>query len=301
MAFGPSDFADDTDFERHTLTLLGTHRVRVPDPDFTYDIRGSRAGQGRQTLRVPSLDRQGQSEALQESLRPIGFAAAYKTLDMLVEHVLRANGAPANRLRRFDQKSGLLTSRPTSPPIPLDTHPALWDRLAKLYREFQEARHAITHRRATPSGGDLRIYDDQRRPIDTVTSDEIGAFAAAVHALAELVIEGSADSRRVQIVAWHLNALNTRHSLPSLAAIDPRANRRRLQIDLVPADSQLRFDVARAREAIESQVGPSLWDLELYAGERLFAGRWEDVPDKGAITFVFDPAFPPPWLTEHLP
>jgi hypothetical protein len=219
---------------------------------------------------------------------------------MLVEHVLRANGAAASWLRRFDQKRALLVSRPTHLPIPLDTQPALWDRFAKLYAGFQEARHAITHRRATLSAGDLRIYDDQRRPIDTVTSDEIGAFAAAVHALAELVIEGSDDSRRLSMVAWHLNALNTRHSLPTLSAVDPNANRRRLQIDLVPVDSQLRFDVARAREAIETPADPSLWDLELYAGGRLFVGRWEDVPDTSADTFDFDPSFPPPWLTEHL-
>jgi hypothetical protein len=52
---------------------------------------------------------------------------------------------------------------------------------------------------------------------------------------------------------------------------------------------------------IERQGEPSLWGLELYAGGRLFVGRWEDVPDRSADTFEFDPAFPPPWLTEHLP
>lgn len=69
---------------------------------------------------------------------------------------------------------------------------------------------------------------------------------------AELVIEGSSDDRRVEIVAWHLNGLRARHRLPDLAALDPNAYRRLLEMDLIELDEGLlRFDVESARETID--------------------------------------------------
>jgi hypothetical protein len=97
----------------------------------------------------------------------------------------------------------------------LDARRDRWDRLAKSYVALQQARHAATHRRAQATqAGDLEIYDEQAKLIEVVSSDEIDAFAAAVHAAAELVIEGSHDERRLKIVASHLNGLQARHGCP---------------------------------------------------------------------------------------
>jgi hypothetical protein len=219
---------------------------------------------------------------------------------MLVEHVLRANGATAGRLS-FATKANQARSRPSQLPRPLDACPALWDRLARLYNDLEEARHAITHRRANAVGRDLQIYDEQRRLIDTVTESDIAAFAGALHGLAELVIEGSDDQRRVGMVAWHLNQLTARHGMPRLPATDPQAGRRLLKADLVAlGDGRVQLDVADARKAVNSQPGPSLWDLELYTGASVFVGRWEDLPDPSAATYEFELASPPDWLTEEV-
>jgi hypothetical protein len=149
--------------------------------------------------------------------------------------------------------------------------------------------------------GILQIYDEQRRLIDTVTESEIAAFAGAVHGLAELVIEGSDDQRRVGMVAWHLNQLSARHGMPPLPATDPQAGRRLLKADLVAlGDGRVQLDVADARKAVNSQPGPSLWDVELYTGASVFVGRWEDLPDPIAATYEFELASPPDWLTEEV-
>jgi hypothetical protein len=220
---------------------------------------------------------------------------------MLVEHVLRANGASASRLS-FRTKERTLATRPSLLPTPLDTRSDLWDRLAAVYVAFADARHAVTHRRAqATTAGDLEVYDNARRLTDTIRTAEIEAFAAAVHTVAELVIDASDDSRRVGIAAWSLNALGARHRLAALSATDPNAARRLLVMNLdVQDDGLLRFDSALARRTVAGQT-PSLWDLRLHAGERIFVGHWEDVPDPDADALDFHSASPPPWLSEIVP
>jgi hypothetical protein len=299
VAFTPVDFAEDTDFERFVLDRLGTHRVRPAEPDIIHDVRG--VSGGTTVMAGAAVAGAGLREELRRSLHPLGFGAAYKVLDMLVEHVLRANGTSAARLT-FKEKKRALAKRPHVLPVPLDGHPDLWDRLSRLYVELQQGRHAVTHRRAQPTAaGDLEIYDGARRLIGTVASAEIEAFAAAVHAVAELVIDASDENRRVSIVAWHLNALRPRHGLPALPASDPNAGRRLLVMNLERlGDGRLRFDVDRARQAVDEQV-PSVWDLQLHGDGRVFVGRWEDLPDTSATTVDFHPASPPKWLSEEIP
>jgi hypothetical protein len=228
----------------------------------------------------------------------LGFGAAYKILDLLVEHVLRANGSAA--VRTFSQKSRALGVRPRNLPVPLDDRPGLWDRIAATYVAFQ--------RPGTPS---LTGRPKLRLPVTwrfTTTAAywwkgsaalSSPAFAAAVHALAEAVIDEDRDPRRLNLAAWQLNALGVRHGLSSLAATDPDAGRRLLRTELTELDSGLvHFNVARAREIVSGQP-PGVRDFELPAGRRDFVGRWEDVPD-GDDGIDFHPASPPPWLSEQV-
>jgi hypothetical protein len=298
--FSRDGFADDTDYERFVLDRLGTHRVRVTEPSAIYDRRGMEAGAWNTTVTVgTAVAGTRPREELRQSLRPLGFGAAYKVLDMLVEHVLRANGAKG-RLE-YEKKKSKITKRPVSLPTPLDAHPELWDRSAALYGEFLEARHAVTHRRAQVTAtGDLE-YREASQLEKTIPSTEIESFAAAVHALAELVIDARDDDRQVKIVTWHLNELRARHGLRLLPATDPNAHRRLLKMDIIGLDDGLfRFEVADARKTIDGQ-SPSLWDLRLYVNDRVFVGRWEEMSDHSASVFDFHPASPPQWLSEEVP
>ena len=305
MAFNPNEFAEDTDYERFTVDRLGLHRVRIAEPGLIYHDEANPEGGRRGSITVKggvAVEGAEAREELRRSLRPLGFGAAYKTLDMLVEHVLRGNGVGGARMS-FARKRTALSTRPASLPVPLDGRPELWDRMATLYVAFEEARHAITHRRAQVTrSGDLEVYDDSRARIDTIFSVEVAAFAAAVHVLAEAVIEVDRDGRRAAIVAWHLNTLATRHGLPNLPATDPEAGRRLLISELTPLENGLvRFDVVRARGIVTHQQPPSLWDLEVRIGARVFAGRWEDVPTAAGDHIEFHPVSPPPWLSEQAP
>jgi hypothetical protein len=301
VTFSAKEYAEDTDLERFVIDRLGTHRVRFAEPTATHDIRGRVGGVGGAIyVKVGAVTTgSGARDELARSLRPLGFGAAYKVLDLLVEHVLRANGAGSGRLS-FEKKVASLKRRPARLPVPFDAFPDLWDRLARTYAILQEARHAVTHRRAQASeAGDLEVYDNTPVLVDTVSSGEISAFAAAVHATAELVIEGSSDHRRLGIVTWHLNDLHLRHGLPRLPAINPNAYRRLLVMNLIEFDDgQLRFDAGLAKETVDGQE-PSLWDLQLHAGRRVFVGHWEDVDDH-ENPVDFHPASPPSWLSEEV-
>lgn len=276
--------------------------MRPAEPGARYSVRGKAAGHDV-AISVGSITRGGQ--ALQEfrsSLQPLGFGAAYKVLDMLVEHVLRTNGATG--WLGFKAKKANLGRHSHALPTPLDGRPDLWERLAVLYVRLVEPRHAVTHRRASAVGGDLAIYDDARRHTDTLGAAEITSFAAAVHATAELVIDVSDDTRRLDIVAWHLDQLHTRHGLPLLNAADTNAAQRLLELDAEQlADGRLRIDLERVRGTVASQTTPSFWDLRVYDGDRrVFVGRWEDVPDRDdASTFDFSRETPPEWLSEEIP
>lgn len=305
--FSASEFADDTDYERFTLDRLGTHRVQIDEPTMIYHAEANPSGGTHVYVKVGAATMGGAArEDLRSSLQPLGFGAGYKVLDMLVEHVMRANGTTGTRIP-FTTKEAALRKRPGKLPVPLDGRRDLWERLAATYLAFVEARHALTHRRAqvTPSG-DLEIYGQAlqgptlRKRIDTIPSGELMAFAAAVHTVAEAVIAGVTDTRRDNIAAWHLNALRARHGLRDLDATDPDAGRRLFRSDLVQLDDgSARFDVKKARQAVAQQQPPSFWDLELLLDGRTFVGRWEDLPDGTGDAVEFHPAAPPAWLAEQ--
>lgn len=176
----------------------------------------------------------------------------------------------------------------------------MWDRITALYVRLQDARHAVTHRRAHAGpSGELKIYDDQRGLTDTISGAETASFVAAVHAVAEAVVDRDPDPRRVNIVAWHLNSLCARHGLPQLSAADAEVGRRLLIMDLTSLrDTLVQFDVARAREIVAGQP-PGLWDLELRTAQRVLVGRWEDVPDNAATAVDFALGSPPSWLSHQ--
>ncbi|MBV8991119.1 MAG: hypothetical protein JO372_21395 [Solirubrobacterales bacterium] len=302
MSFVPADFADDTDLERLTIARLGAARPKADG--HIYDLRGQKRGDpltiGR-TL-TASVGFEARDE-LRQSLQPLAFGASYKIVDMLVEHVLRSNRA-SGRLS-FAQKTRALGARPANLPVPFALHSDLWDRLAKLYLAFQDARHALTHRRAgTSTSGELRVHDDGGRQTDVIASLEIASFAAVALGTSDLVIASSEDPRQRGEIASYLNQLQARHGLSLLAGASLGEDLRLLKAMLRHlGESRWQVDVAHLRKVIGRQPPSAIWDLELYAdGNRMFVARWEDVPGRDQVEFLeFDESLLPDWLTEEVP
>ena len=221
---------------------------------------------------------------------------------MLVEHVLRANNPGTGRLT-FTDKLGAIAKRPSALPVPLDAHTELWDRLAALYKMLLDARHAVTHRRfQVTQAGDLQIFDEGRRPIDTIVCSDSEHFGAAVHAVAELAINTRDDRRQANIVTFHLNALQSRHHLSPLVATDPNAPHALLEIDLIDlGDGRFRFEVAPVRDSSSTSRSPRCGTFGSTPTTECSLALWEDLVDKPAAALDFHPAAPPTGLSEELP
>lgn len=124
MSFVPADFADDTDLERLTVARLGAARHEADST--SYDLRGLKRSDPLRIERTltASVGFEARQE-LRQSLQPVAFGAAYKIVDMLVEHVLRSGGA-SGRLT-FAHKTRVLRARPANLPVPFASHPDFWD------------------------------------------------------------------------------------------------------------------------------------------------------------------------------
>jgi hypothetical protein len=221
---------------------------------------------------------------------------------MLVEHVLRANGVKKKRVPFAEKSKKLKKIQPAALPVPLDSDPEVWHQLGALYDAFQDARHAVTHRRAgTSQAGDIEVFSDQRVREDSITRDEIRDFAGAVHGAAELMIEQARDDRRLDFVRGHLNALAHRHGRSLYAVAAPGDDHRLLKAHLEDLqDDRFVIEMTRIREVIELQPETAYWTIELYSDDRLFVGHWEEIPGRDQDSVDFDAANPPSWLTEEI-
>ena len=141
------------------MGALGTHPISPVPSCLTYHADPNpQGGSASGTIGTVVSGTQLRDE-LRDKLQPLSFGAAYKVLDMLVEHVLRANRTPAGPLT-FVYKVNALKRGVVQLPAPIDSHTGVWDRLAKLYSDLEQARHAVTHRQggieAQRRAGDLR-------------------------------------------------------------------------------------------------------------------------------------------------
>jgi hypothetical protein len=298
--FSRTDFDEDTAFERFVLDRLGTHRVRPLEPSSIHDLRSNAIA-----IKLGSaIEGAAGREQLRRDLEPLSFGAAFKVLDLLVEHVIRDNvqSAPAKITFRWKQ-NWLAKGRPKRLPAPLRQRPALWDRLVALYVELDEVRHAVVHRRARITNtGALEAYENNRQLVATLTREEVAAFIGAIHACAELVIGGKDDKRRAGMVGAYLNRLQHVHKRRRLARGSTDGVARLMIMDLVERpNGQLGLDVASAEAAVAGQT-PSLWNLDLraVAVRRRFVAYWEEIP-RGGPLLEFDPDLPPRWLREADP
>ena len=114
-----AQFDEDTAYERFVLDTIATAgEPPNPTPPPRDDLRGGGLSMARSTSDWLAADSVAQAVG---SFRPLGFGAAYKVIDMLVELVMRVNREPCPRGRwTFAEKQTYMTTRqPARLPIPL--------------------------------------------------------------------------------------------------------------------------------------------------------------------------------------
>jgi hypothetical protein len=239
-------------------------------------------------------------ESLVDEFRPLLFVTAWKLLDLIVELVREATTgvAPPRRGWRIRDKVNRSAGNPSGMPEPFTSHAEYWTRLAKLYSRLEEPRNAVIHRRFRRSADrGLVPYGVKRRPLRTISVDEVDALVFASYGLAEEVIAGEVDRRRSFAISWRLDQLQGVTRLATVGSASP-PQLRRVLVNLEKVGRRWRLDLAEIRAHLRSQnLDPDIADVEAYIPDtpRVLVGRLEDAPSGDSCDFAASK--PPTWLT----
>ncbi len=293
-----ADFAEATAYDRLMLETVvgGDLFMRQLPTSSTDDLRGTGTAFAR--FASDSLG-SGAHDALLDKFRPLVFATAWKLLDLIVELVREATTGtpPPARGWRIRDKVEWTANKPTGSLEPFGSHPEYWVRLAKLYAKLEEPRHAVIHRqfRRSATRG-LVPYGPKRRPLRTISVQEIDALAFASYGLAEELIAGQVDPRRCIAISWHLDQLRSITRLAALGTGSP-PELRRVRVNLKRAGRRWRLELAEIRAHLRSQnVATDLADIEAHlpGTGRVYLGRLEEAPSSSFCAFAASK--PPAWL-----
>jgi hypothetical protein len=239
-------------------------------------------------------------ESLVDEFRPLLFVTAWKLLDLIVELVRQVTtgvAPPGPKGWRIGDKVNWSATNPSGMPEPFTSHAEYWTRLAKLYSRLEEPRNAVIHRRFRRSADrGLVPYGVKRRPLRTISVDEIDALVFASYGLAEEVIAGEVDRRRSFAISWRLDQLRALTRLAPVGSASP-PQLRRVLVNLEKVGRRWRLDLAEIRAHLRSQnVDSDIADIEAYIPDtaRVLVGRLEDAPLGDSCDFAASK--PPTWL-----
>jgi len=285
------DLDEDSAYERLVLHTFAdveeTHRGIVT---VVHDLRGDQL-----PIHVTIADTLSAGAVVRavQKFRILLFAAAYKALDLLVESVLRLNSAPQPEPRwTFKDKKAYLR-RGAIPLLPqgLCPYPQIWERLAQLYMNLQEARHSVVHRRATvDSDGTFHVQNQARNPLRPITQEEQASFAFLMLDVFSLVLKRTPDDRVANAVMARLDGLAPHHCLPPIGATVPtQVLTLKVHLESV-AEGTWRVDLKRLREHVARFDKTAVADLHLHRpGEPVcaFVARLDEL-NGDALEFTED-------------
>ena len=201
-----AELLDDVALER-TILDAALEARHVSEPG-TIDLRGSTVIVGM--LAVSSLSGQALDDFVQKIMMPILFGSAWKIVDIVVERSWQAVGGPPRPTIAakcsYAQRAAI-----TDLAALLGNDADLAGRIASLYRETLELRHAITHRRTIvgPHGEVSGASGLALLP------NELDAFCRLALRVVDCIASGLTDRLRSEI-AWWLNLLQRVHGLGPL-------------------------------------------------------------------------------------
>lgn len=295
------EFADDTAYERLVLATIIDPIRPPPGAVFaTIDIRGS--GPRSFARGVHDSLGAGTVESVAARFRPLAFGAAYKILDFIVEMTMRLSGEPRPRGRwSFVEKTAFIRrGGPARLPAPLDSATPYWHRTAQLYAALDQHRHAVVHRRTRlEPNGDLTGVDPAGAALSPISVSEQDALSRYATTLSDALIEGAASTRRLNLLAWDLDLLNSHHRCGVLGATQPPAVIVNVIDDLLPGElGRWNLDGQRLHAHLREQNLRALdADAELHAvvdgRDVVYRAHLDDLPD---ATVEVDLAATPRWL-----
>jgi hypothetical protein len=174
-------------FESYLLQKVAPLLLSTAQPISTFDIEHDRMTIAAAVSSTLGMTLEEAVERL--GIRPLAFGAAWKVIDLLLEHALDAAGFQASAGRRWTISEKVQHAlQGDGRAVPLSNHPDIWRRLLASYAATEEVRHSLVHRRATVgTSGELTGTDRQGQPLGPVSEEEQIAFMrAAQRAIASM-------------------------------------------------------------------------------------------------------------------
>jgi hypothetical protein len=162
---------------------------------------------------------------------PLAFVTAFKLLDMLLEWVLKENGASASF--RFKEKLRQLEDTSLAYPQPFSSRPWLRERIVGLYRTLEPLRGTIIHtRHFAADNGELRVSDAKKGVVGTpvvVSADSLRTLARTAVSSANYAAGTWAfDEFRERSIRYDLDQLSPFHGCGYLGQLQPLHSRVRV-------------------------------------------------------------------------
>lgn len=284
-----NDFLTDIAFERFALHEF-CHQPGQSSDLMMIDLRGPNR---RLSSCVSSVAFASDSGRLRSAMASLAFGAAWKVIDLMIEHVLIAASPPRSGRVTIKSKADFATNNRSDLLVAVH-HGDLVDRIAALYRATVELRHALTHRSVTYQGNLLS---------DGTTSmslDSIDAFAHLALSIADVIASssGTIDQRTFLDMAHWLNLLGALHRLSPIPNAQPKR-----EIPLVLVAAQQRDDgawVVNTKSAMAGAMGvlsTNRWfDAEIHFPDANHAPLRIQLDAAPAdVEVVVTPGSPPGW------
>jgi hypothetical protein len=208
------EFEEATAFERWVLAALAPLPTTRPHTAVK-DLQGNavRVSVGTAVGRVYA----GGVTEVHLDLRPLGFGAAWKVLDLLLELALSQAGIGGSGRMSIRAKVGY-GNQGVGNCAPLSQDAGLWHTLTAAYSATEQVRHSLVHRLAEvdQATGELTGRDENGYPLTAVDADRQEAFCRAVQRAAQAVLNRSMSPRERSDLAWNLDQLGQLHGRPAL-------------------------------------------------------------------------------------
>jgi hypothetical protein len=286
-----ADFNQDTAFELYVLSAATPIAVDASSvPSATLSLSGGTKHVQLSASVTFGMTVQGAVKEL--GLSPLLFGAAWKTLDLLADHIMSA-GAPVARIsiatKTAAARGGLLSFSP------LSAYPDVLQRVWVAYANGEQYRHSLVHRRASVAANDDFIgVDSKGAPLRPMSAAEQTAFCRMTQWTASFVASGAVQKRAMLRLAAELDALTMLTNLSALGYPAPSASVPKVTI---PVQSSDVVDMSYVRKLVY-ETFPSVTEVDVtFEVTDLQAVRYlcalEAAPD---VTLTMDETTNVPWL-----
>lgn len=280
-----ADYLDDISFELLVISRCSPLMDTTQQASATYNMQTN-----QMLVSMAITDTAGMTlrQAVDKlGMRPLAFGAAWKCLDLLLEHALAADGhAGSGKAGRWHIAEKIRHAQALHGQAkPLSSSPDVWKRLTAVYIATEQVRHSLVHRSAkTDANNNLVGVDEAGAPLRPLTVTEQEAMLRVAQRVADTMQTGVMSPREETALMAEFDTMAAVTGLPTAGAVVVRHPPVLIDVPVLHGQEiNLAAVKARLRGTFPA-VGEI--DMRFQLGDDTWTAYLEEVPDD---TVTFDP------------